>query len=272
MLELSWNGTAVVGYHTGSVSVLADPYYSRNPDLITLRDEHVLQADAFFVTHGHFDHVADLGKVLRKNPRRIYLAADTAHHLQHEHRIPGGFLHAVRWGEAHQLGDLTLTGLPSKHIVFDRPLIKQTLRDLVGHRGRRYRRELAQSLRENRQFPMGTCVAWQIEHQGVRVLHLGSLALDPQQYYVPGMDWLVIPYQGHSRLHDKAWEAVLELKPAGIVLHHFDDTFPPISRTVDTEPFVRLMAARRPEIPVIVPRYHERIELGEVAAVDGASA
>jgi L-ascorbate metabolism protein UlaG (beta-lactamase superfamily) len=104
-------------------------------------------------------------------------------------------------------------------------------------------------------------VGWLIEHEGLRLFHMGSLALHPEETYPKGMDVLSLPLQGHTRIHEMAVEMVEELAPKKVFVQHFDDGFPPVSQQVPTGPFVEIMNRKHPEIEVMVPDYGEPIKI-----------
>lgn len=80
-------------------------------------------------------------------------------------------------------------------------------------------------------FPeKGETAAYQIEAEGKRILLLGSMELDPDTVYPENADLLILPYQGKENMAEAAMEIVERLKPARILLDHFDDAFPPYPR------------------------------------------
>ena len=51
------------------------------------------------------------------------------------------------------------------------------------------------------------------------------------------------------------------LRPKAVVLSHFDNAFPPMSRDVDLQPLKKLMAEKFPQIRVVKPTAGKAIEL-----------
>lgn len=137
-----------------------------------------------------------------------------------------------------------------KHIRFDLRLIIQTLfnRRMILHRN-----NLKLMLRESRRYPEGEVLIYFIEVEGKKVLHLGSLNLDENERYPDKVDVLTVPYQGRSDLPSYALEFVSRLRPKSIYLHHFDDSFPPVSSPVNPQPFINLLEEKLPGIRIIRP-------------------
>ena len=67
-----------------------------------------------------------------------------------------------------------------------------------------------------------------------------------------------MPYQGKKDLLNAALEVVNVLKPKCIMLSHFDNTFPPVSKKVDT---LDIENALKDVIPIIKPIYKKEYEI-----------
>ncbi|MCL2137682.1 MAG: hypothetical protein FWH40_09265 [Coriobacteriia bacterium] len=83
---------------------------------------------------------------------------------------------------------------------------------------------------------------------------MGSLGLADGFEYEQWADLLVLPYQGHSHLERQSLPIMERLMPHRVLLDHFDDAFPPVSRSIDTSGFVSLIARLHPDIECIVPQ------------------
>ena len=58
MPKLTFHGHATVSIHTADSKLVIDPFFSDNPHFVGSVDD--IEADYILVTHGHYDHVADL--------------------------------------------------------------------------------------------------------------------------------------------------------------------------------------------------------------------
>ena len=108
-------------------------------------------------------------------------------------------------------------------------------------------------LKESPHYPAGEVLVYFIEVKGKKILHLGSLNLDENERYPDKVDVLTVPYQGRSDLPSYALKFVSRLQPETVFLHHFDDSFPPVSSPVDPQPFINSVKERFPGIRMIRP-------------------
>ena len=58
MPQLTFHCHATVSIHTADSKLVIDPFFSENPHFLGSLDD--IEADYILVTHGHYDHVADL--------------------------------------------------------------------------------------------------------------------------------------------------------------------------------------------------------------------
>ncbi|HAY76758.1 MAG TPA: metal-dependent hydrolase [Gemmatimonadetes bacterium] len=58
MPKLTFHGHATVSIHAADSKLVIDPFFSDNPHFVGSVDD--IEADYILVTHGHYDHVADL--------------------------------------------------------------------------------------------------------------------------------------------------------------------------------------------------------------------
>lgn len=62
--KLTWLGHGTWTIETAGTKILLDPFLDDNPTAPIRSDD--VQADAILVSHGHFDHVADLVKIAKR--------------------------------------------------------------------------------------------------------------------------------------------------------------------------------------------------------------
>ena len=104
-------------------------------------------------------------------------------------------------------------------------------------------------------------MAYHIRAEGKEILLFGSLNLDPETVYPEKVDLLILPYQGSCELEKEAERFIRRLQPKRILLTHFDDAFPPLSRNVDTRPLKKMTDEKYPQIPVVKPVYGKRVKI-----------
>ncbi|PKL16063.1 MAG: hypothetical protein CVV49_18225 [Spirochaetae bacterium HGW-Spirochaetae-5] len=80
--------------------------------------------------------------------------------------------------------------------------------------------------------------------------------------YPRNVDLLMLPFQGCLDLDGRALKIINRILPKAVLLHHFDDSFPPVSRNIDTESFVSMMKNRFPHVGVYVPENGRTLTIG----------
>ena len=145
----------------------------------------------------------------------------------------------------------TVKVLQGTHIQFD---ILLALATLLSPRMLHHRANADMMRKANKTFrEHNETVVYEVSHGDVLVTVMGSLALVDEELYTAHPDLLICPYQGNTHLEPIALSIIERLMPRTVMLNHFDDSFPPISRAINTDPLVKTMAQRHPEIQVIVP-------------------
>jgi L-ascorbate metabolism protein UlaG (beta-lactamase superfamily) len=69
-VTLTWTGHATWLIDTGHGTLLVDPFFDECPGCST-QSQHV-SCDAILVTHGHFDHVADLVSIAKRTGAKVF--------------------------------------------------------------------------------------------------------------------------------------------------------------------------------------------------------
>ncbi len=254
-MNLTWHGTATISISSGGSSILFDPFLPMNSRLPAPGIRKLALLGDIFITHGHFDHLMHVPAITRAAMAKIYCSETAAATLLregvHQNRIA-----VVRAGDVIEKGPLRVRVYSGAHIRYDLPLVAKTLfsirtfRDFNG---------LVRVLGAAKNYPRGDVLAFEVAAGSTKVLHLGSLNLDHSEKYPRGANLLTLPFQGRSDLNSYTLKLVGRLAPKALLLHHYDDSFPPITRPVDTSSFVRAAAGAYPELPVIVPEYGEAI-------------
>ena len=85
---------------------------------------------------------------------------------------------------------------------------------------------------------------------------MGSMNLDKNTLYPKYVDYLFLAYQGRSDLHIKILDILKVIKPKKIILTHFDNSFPPISKDVNLSKLNDLK-----EYDILIPEYEKEYKL-----------
>ena len=254
-MDIKWLGTATIILREGDDSLLFDPFISMNEKINVFSPEQAEGIGDILITHGHFDHLVDVPMLVKRYGQKVHcseVAAETLENLG----VSTENIHTVAPGDCFDIGNFTVRVMKGKHIKFDLKLIRKTL---INPRIIKYRNNLRKIAAANRNFPEGEVLVFDIECKGKRLMALGSLNLARWVKYPQEADVLMIPFQGRSDINKYAMRFVKRLKPKSIYMHHFDDTFPPVSSAVDLRPFLKRMKKCFPHIKVIVPEYGEKI-------------
>ena len=103
--------------------------------------------------------------------------------------------------------------------------------------------------------------AYEILADNKKIFLMGSTGKMKNYKYPTDIDILVLPFQGRSNMARYSLSIIEKIKPKTIILDHFDDAYPPITKHIDTSKFIKLMKGKHPEITVIEPKYGKEIEI-----------
>ncbi len=254
-MEIKWYGTATIAFSSGDKSILFDPFFPMNNSLPSPQVDDLASVGDIFITHGHFDHLIDVPRVVTAGGGRVYCSETSSMALLREGVDPSRIT-TIKPGDLIEDGPFKVRVFRGKHIKFNGKLILKTL---FNRRIFSYRENLRSIVKELRRYPEGQVLVFLVEAEGKKVLHLGSLNLDDTEQYPSEVGLLSLPYQGRSDLSDYTLPFIRRFKPGFVYLHHFDDSFPPISSQVDIEPLINVLMTDYPETRVIVPQYGEAV-------------
>ncbi len=256
-MEIEWMGTATVRFIEEGASILFDPFIPMNPQLRITSLEKLAAAEAILITHGHFDHLADVPGVMAAGSARVYCSETAAASLVREGVDPARIT-TVAAGGRLQIGTFAIRVLKGRHVRFDSRLVRATL---LNRRVLLYFGNFIKILAAMRSYPEGQTLMYEIKLKSQTILHMGSLNMDETERYPERVDIMTIPFQGRSDIDEYAAGFVRRVMPRMLYLHHFDDSFPPISSTVETSNFIEKIAELFPGITTIVPTHGEVLNM-----------
>lgn len=112
-------------------------------------------------------------------------------------------------------------------------------------------------LRENRLCrENGETLFYVIRAEGKTVFHMGSMNLRDDVDYPSECDMLLLPYNGWEDSFPPAKAVIERLKPKKVLLHHFDNTFPPLTQ----EPHLQPLLEKYGDL-IGVPGYNVPVEI-----------
>lgn len=256
-MKITWYGTASLKFEGQNTTLHFDPFYPMNIRISSMINWPEVVSSDILVTHGHLDHTMDIPKLMLDPAVNLYCAAPLAGRLAASGARPEQ-IQVIEAGDRFSIGDCVLTVLPSRHSFADWRLRMKTL---VNPRILAYPLQFYQLVKAHRSHPCGPVFAYDLTMDGVRVVHIGSMGLDPDFEYPTGVDILTLPYQGCSDLVEQALHIISRIGPKAILLHHFDDSFPPISRYIDPDPLVKAMHRCFPEVRLVIPEHAKTLLL-----------
>ena len=229
-----WLGTAGLRITFGGKVILVDPYLSRNErarPVQNLCPADMSDAEFVFLTHGHFDHIADVPDIVRASEARVYCSTVAAKTLEKK-GVPPARITTLTGGEKLELGGFDLSVGTSRHTVFDLKLLLGTLPGVL--------REARRVLPELLGMPGGPVLIFTFDFDGLTATDMGSMGVTVQQVFDEHLrfpDILFIPLQGRTDICQRAADITATVRPRAVVPHHYDDFYPPVSQMVDIEPF-----------------------------------
>lgn len=235
-MELTWYGTAALVLKEGETAIAFDPFCE------PAFTGGFCQISNVFVTHGHFDHIQQIPDIYRDKPKKIRCTGTPRKTLIKKGIVPN-CITEIAPGHRETVGPFAVTAYQGQHCKFDLGLILS-----AALRCMRHPVPALGVVKALLAYPEnGEILFYEVACDGKRLQVMGSLNLAEDVEYPTGADLLVLPYQGRSDLESYALGIVDRLKPKAVVLDHWDDAFPPVSATVDTAKFEKILQAR--EIP-----------------------
>lgn len=250
-IKIKWLGTATILIEANGMQILFDPFTTINNNLYKPSIEEFALAEAIFVTHGHFDHIYDIPSIMNEaNKKAMVYCTVTPGKLLISEGVDKERIHIITVGDVISLGSFEVRVFKGKHISFNMGLIIKTI---FNSRNFTYWSNLNWIVKENKKYKKAAAetIAYEIIVLNKRILLMGSLNLDENIEYPKDVDLLILPFQGRSDLNTYVIPFIQRLEPKKVLLNHFDDSFPPISSSVDIQSFIELMKEEFPAISVI---------------------
>ena len=112
-MKLTWFGTASIALETENTRILFDPFIRRNKKLLPVTVADYCGYDAILITHGHFDHLMDVPKIMKADQDVPVYCTKTPRASLMRDDIPPQRIHCIERGDTFAIGDFTPRSLPS---------------------------------------------------------------------------------------------------------------------------------------------------------------
>ena len=252
-MKITWYGTATIGIDDGKTKLLFDPFVRMNKRIETTPIEGFTGFDAVFVTHGHLDHIYSipaLTELDRSVP--IYCTAVPKKTLMGR-GVPEERIRTIKPDDVVQVGAFTIRVRRFRHIIFDPFYILTVVPKCVVM----FPRLFWQAYMNHKMPEGGEIVAYEIEAEGKKIFLTGSF----REYPGKDIDLFVLANGGSIFVPEKAKGFIDKYRPKKILVDHFDNAFPPVTRNVSVKRLKKTVEKNHPDITFIIPAVCSPIDL-----------
>jgi L-ascorbate metabolism protein UlaG (beta-lactamase superfamily) len=261
-MKLIWWCTAGFKVEFDNITLLIDPFLSRNPDAdpkVSLKPEDVTKADYIFLSHGHFDHSADVSVIAKQTRAKIFCSKKASEIFLRE-EVPDNQIQVISAGEVLEFDAFKVTVIKSRHIKFG---LTTLLWKFFSWKVLKSLRRLFPLLRN---YPKGDVFGFyfQLKKEALSFCHFGSGGFYKEELEKFQPDLFLAPVAGRRNAPQVLALMTKYLNPKMVIGHHWDDFYPPISWRVPIEQFAEEVKKLLPDIVVKIPVPFEEMEIQSI--------
>ena len=248
ILQLTWLGAAGFRVETDEGAIfLLDPFLSRpaaaTPTLpIHLTD--LFPVDEIFLTNGRFDHAMDTPALVEQTGAIVHAATSVCHNLA-RFKVSPNSLQPVQLDQEKRIGTLRWQALPGQVSQVDSsPALRALTRDDVS---------VADINALDQRWPLGEMITYLFQTEKLSMLYFGSAGWVEAVIHEQQPDIVLLPVESPPMPHDHAAQLANLLHPKIIIPHHWDNSYPPLSETIDLNLFEAIIHTSLPQTRVYRP-------------------
>lgn len=230
-MKLTWANTASIVLEEEDTCIVFDPFLGIPYQDTERKTKLFHKADAVYITHGHFDHIAHLHSIYDGWPVPVFCTKSPYKVLSVRHGLD---LHRIEPDDESDTGPFHIRAYQSVHCRFDKGIIIDRLLSKSILSPQLYRLlRLGIQYKENNET-----LFYDMHMKDLHIQLLGSMGLSEDIEYPQNADILIMALQGRTDQDEYALQFVERLQPRMIVIDHYDDAFPPLTTAVDPRGFV----------------------------------
>lgn len=133
--RMRWLGTACFEILLPDRKTLVTDPYLDDAVAAPITSDEIEHCDYIFITHGHYDHVLDVGKLVRRFGPKVFCNQTAAEALARHQGVDPQRLHTLRVGDRVEEPNLTIEVLRGVHVDFAKEHKRLTGKDLNSEPG-----------------------------------------------------------------------------------------------------------------------------------------
>ena len=256
-MKITWYGTATISIDDGKTRLLFDPFVRMNKRIETTPVEGFAGFDAVLVTHGHLDHIYSIPALVQIDRTVPVYCTQTPKNTLVAFGVPQERIRVIQPDDVICIGDFSIRVRRFRHIVFD-PIYILTV---VPKCAVMLPKLFWQAYMNHKMPEGGEIVAYEIENAGKKIFLTGSFREYPGEVYPDDIDLFILANGGSVFVPEKVKGFIDRYRPKKILVDHFDNAFPPVTRTVCVKRLQKTIESAHPEIEFIVPEICKALEL-----------